>query len=420
MTTLLKALYKQLADIPVVTDYNPKFRYWHVEGLLLQGTQLLQRIVDERSEYFNVLAQRAALLDQRAKEGNEEASNKDRLAKGIRFREREALQSEVTVRSNLQYDRVRTMAEQLYAKEVNERNDAWIATSIIDRSINNFLTESAAKRLEGTDEENEINSSFNTAEEARLAVRKSDTTDQFFDDRLKSLITRIGADYKRATDRLIQASVGLEVIFWYDKPLSSALNPTDVDVRNGWNAVDALVDWTREANGWIAQFAENDQYYTKSISLRAHMGDFAFKKALSANEGNVAKLVFNLPLTEFRQSYVRLRGLTVYAEYQPRDDMVLEARVRVPTQALSRQFDGSVKILDQAEFPSVQLGSISYRGSNVAPEVAGSISIGNASPICADLSNLWKVEISDPRRVRELSTIEDVEVELHLAAVPLD
>jgi hypothetical protein len=66
----IEELYKDLMAIPTPSDSDLTFRSWHVEGLLLQGTSLLQRCVEERAEYFNLISLRDTVLDQISKENN--------------------------------------------------------------------------------------------------------------------------------------------------------------------------------------------------------------------------------------------------------------------------------------------------------------------------------------------------------------
>src|SRR6267154_2541971 len=83
-TNALKLVYDLLATKPLLKGYSPDFQYWHVEGLLSQASQILQRCVDERNEYYLLLAQKTAAEDQLARETNEITSLRNRNADGAR------------------------------------------------------------------------------------------------------------------------------------------------------------------------------------------------------------------------------------------------------------------------------------------------------------------------------------------------
>ncbi len=413
----LKAIYAEMEAVLLPSESSPVFRWWHVEGLLAQGSQLIQRAVDERSEYFALLNQRDAIEDQLKRERNETTATGSRATLGSGRTAPLAAKKELDMRVLFQINqqRIHDMANQAYRKAQNEANDAWVQASYVDVGLNETLKTQAQYTFTGATSDLGYNEILYKQEIARTDGRKESIDRQFFNQRLLNLENRLNLDYSAALDRLIPASKGLAVIFGYQKSLPEALvNPRNDD---GWNAFDALIDWTRRANAWLAAFLENDQQFTKSISLAKTEG---FKKK-EMRDGKW-HIRFYLPQETFTHDFVRLRGISAYVRVRNASDSTWEARISVPTMGVGALTVPTVvkgRELDQVDFPPVSLGRIAQRNSPVPAEIAGSITVGNASPISRNAQDTWRVELSNTvKDDGALANLVDFEVELHLSGVP--
>ena len=160
---------------------------------------------------------------------------------------------------------------------------------------------------------------------------------------------------------------------------------------NSWNVFDALIDWARKANTYLAQFSENDQIFTKRISLNSLLFNGNSEDLKNALQ-NKNILTFWLDKNFFSHSFLRIRGISAYVIQEEESDDSWELHVSVPERALIKNQNSEFNFLKQ-KFPTVQLGRVSHLNHPIAAEVVGGVSVGNASPISNREEFPWKVEI---------------------------
>ena len=384
-------LYSTLANIklPDANVPNFDFRYWHTEALLMQGTLLIQRAVDERSDLFALLYQRDLIADQILKEQNE-LDSLNTKKEGSLLRESQYSQFEYDRRCVMKakFDRVHAMARQAYGVMVTEEHDAWIQSSSIDIDMNVLNADIAIYRKMGVDQDLTATVNYLDSEYKRLTIKKNQFEVLDLQSRIDSLSGRIVTDFKEALSRLVPASKGLEIFFGFEFPLPDAIAKTDF---NSWNVFDALIDWARKANTYLAQFSENDQIFTKRISLNSLLFNGNSEDLKNALQ-NKNILTFWLDKNFFSHSFLRIRGISAYVIQEEESDDSWELHVSVPERALIKNQNSEFNFLKQ-KFPTVQLGRVSHLNHPIAAEVVGGVSVGNASPISNSEEFPWKVEI---------------------------
>ncbi len=171
---------------------------------------------------------------------------------------------------------------------------------------------------------------------------------------------------------------------------------------------DDCLNWTRDAVHWLIRYARREQSSVVTISLRELVGA-GWTDALIG--GTLAVDIAESTFSGARG--IRLRGvsmhyfLTATAEYKPR---LLRARVKVPSSGLVRRLDGSAVQVDQSMLSTCHFGRVAERESTRIPDVFGAATLHNASPI-----GKWTISIDGfVAQGTALADIDDIELDLHI------
>lgn len=216
--------------------------------------------------------------------------------------------------------------------------------------------------------------------------------------RLPAIKRRFEQDFNNALGRLRAASQGLDTLFGYTDPLPS-------DVKN-LDFFDECLSWARRSTDWLIRFARLEQSYVHVVSLRDALGRSAFNAGRSTRR-------WQLPITHDSfpgMSHVRMRGLSVFVD----DALIKRAwklKVAPPRSSEMRQQGGSIKKLDQSEIRPVVVGRAAEYGSPRDPDINGTSSLMNVSPI-----GRWEIELwGETPSTDHLAGLDDVV--LHLITV---
>jgi hypothetical protein len=165
--------------------------------------------------------------------------------------------------------------------------------------------------------------------------------------------------------------------------------------------------WVRAAIHWLIRFARREQSLVVPISLRRAMGDAAFSQALATGQFG-----FDLVPADFpSMRYVRMRGLSAAVRDNSDPTRLWQLNVRLPSQGTSIQDGGAAVPLNQTMVPPCLLYRVTDRESRREPDVFGASALHNASPI-----GRWDVAVlSGIPSPPALAPIEDIELDLHIA-----
>jgi hypothetical protein len=167
---------------------------------------------------------------------------------------------------------------------------------------------------------------------------------------------------------------------------------------------DEILLWTRNAISWINAFSQLEQNYVLSFSLR----DF-IPKSVWEHGAKQGKWDFALKPELFAsQSHVRLRGVSACVEACGPHHVPYHLVLEAPIASSCRHISGAWVELDQSDVPPCRIGRAFRRSHMQEPDVVGISSLHNISPI-----GTWKmsfVELGSKKR-----KLQDVVVDLHLA-----
>jgi hypothetical protein len=424
-------LNEHLKDFkPSTAVANSRFHFWHVESLLNQAADLLDRCLMEQAKYDSLRAQASmAVSSLRADEeplaieegqvtaGAYDFPLNDAIFKNISLNN--LIANEVAARTSLvSIDNLNQLLEthasaiekerarvdiQLHEltrgrgqmeRELASREEAREAGDLGRVSVQKILLKQARVRLE----------------ERRSNMSKDGPLD--FSAQADRSLLRLRRDHADAVDRLIVASDGMSRIYGYTDHFLAQTSPT---------AFDDAVLWAREAIRWLAAFSQKDQTFTVTVSLHRALGN-DWSKIQTENK----ELFFAVDPSFFKgHRYVRLRGLSASMRLAPASGpFPLRCVVKPPNTAVFTRLadDGTDDPLtvSQAAIPPCTLGRIMDCRVPLEPEVCGAISLMNASPIAEDTNDdgRWSLHV---QRITEdeLADLQDIFLELRVTGQPL-
>jgi hypothetical protein len=151
------------------------------------------------------------------------------------------------------------------------------------------------------------------------------------------------------------------------------------------NYLDDCVLWVRSAIQALICFARREQGMALPISVRSACGERAWCAGL-----RTGRWKFKLDPTVFpSMAHVRLRGISATVAAQPCSRArVWRIKATPPPSARIFHLDNQVVTLDQSMLSPVLMGRAQDRNSNRDPDIVGASSLHNASPI-----GEWTVEV---------------------------
>ena len=199
--------------------------------------------------------------------------------------------------------------------------------------------------------------------------------------RMLPIKLRFEADFDNAMTRLSALRAGLSEIYHYDLDLKQSDTPFD----------DTLLA-VRDAMEWLVRFSGQEQNYILPISIKAVVKEGWNAGLYPTETGGAWNFLIDSSLFP-NQKHVRLRGLsaTVVAD---NPDAIFQATIQVPQKASITYLDNTkFEPLDQKSVPVIRIGRIQQLNSIRAPDVVGTLSLHNVSPICYD-DGRWRLAIT--------------------------
>jgi hypothetical protein len=229
-----------------------------------------------------------------------------------------------------------------------------------------------------------------------------------FSERCQSMEDQMRQDWRDVQLRAWTAYEGLRTYFGYG---SNGEPP----LPEGPNAdVGALATWIRQAISFHVAFTHHEAAQTEVISLRSQLRDSwgPFLKALM--ESSAAEADFDIPVDRLRKlGFCRMAGLSATVE----GNRSLSLTVSLPMAAIA----GNGTRIAQ-KLPGVHLGRVEPRTAVRPPEMAGTATIRNASPIGDpdSLDGRWRVhaQLHPAFGAGPPGQVDDIHLELCVAAIP--
>jgi hypothetical protein len=257
---------------------------------------------------------------------------------------------------------------------------------------------------------------FSIQEEALQKLKNETIDGQILDYKTQAIIAskRCLRDFNESMDKLKAAEKGLEKIFNYR---GDALLEILSRIGKNDSRIHEIVNWTRNAIQWLIQFQYRDQYFTLNISLKQLIDDVNINSELE--RGNAFE--FRIPYEYFESyNYVRLQGISGFLLADKSLETPLSFQVEVPKKALVK-FDDVSAGINQSELPVLTLGRVQNRNSCRDPEIVGTVSHKNMSPIGDDeqAHSGWKLKINTSLAdISKSDDIDDIQLELYLVGQP--
>ena len=421
--------------------YSPKnsltkFRKWHVEALLNQAADLLERCVRDRARVRELKAQwrlleierdSGILLDQYVDKYEsdkmlnlqidsltEELAHLNKLTKSYTSVATHYRAWNKPMKSN------NTQLQQAYAITAAARIESTLHQVSIQLKNRQLAWETKQREFRKT--------STSDGKTARLERRKSMDAGEplSYNEHYKVLEESYIRDFQDAYQRLKVASKGLNEFFAYSKnqEKEKAVLPENDPSKDGYLPIDANLLWVRNAITWMVGFSQLDQAWTAVFSVRTLVGEENWGKARSTKKGPIS-LPFHLRPEFFdSHNFVRIRGISAFVKIDGDVPSVWHGTIQLPRLANSKQRWGRTTKLvdiDQKELPLCHLGRVEDRRSPRPPEVTGATSIMNACPIgVPNPTGEWRVRLGPALDIgsRGLSSLEDIEIELALMGRP--
>jgi hypothetical protein len=173
--------------------------------------------------------------------------------------------------------------------------------------------------------------------------------------------------------------------------------------------IDECVLWVRTAINWLVRFSRVDQNYVLAVSVKQCLKEQWSEQAKDGNWN------FEVPEDLFPdQRHVRLRGLGVSVVTDtvgPDLSSTWVATVRTPVTSSCVHRDGKREPLNQSSVPPCRLGRVTSRYIPREMDVTGASALHNVSPF-----GTWNVALGRTSSTGlPLASIQDVVIDLHLA-----
>ncbi len=182
-----------------------------------------------------------------------------------------------------------------------------------------------------------------------------------------------------------------------------ALPPLTGEVRN----IDEIILWTRRTATWLAAMTRRFHNYVQPISVRVLTGP-AWNAGAGARTWKVP-----VPESAFtNEALIRVRGLAAWVvSGDPKRLWTVE--VTLPN-ATTMVYGPGVKVSLKQGTINCKLSGVTTRTNRLVPEVCGTTSCYNASPI-----GDWTIKISDALDPNAGGVPEDIQIDLSLSVLPI-
>jgi hypothetical protein len=420
-------------DWPGIPTAKANFRPWHVEPLLDQAADLLDRGIRDRATYDDLRARFA-----------------DLVLRVTQFERIDVIHTEEVTNHSLEQDYNMSMAQQRSYDALRNGYDQ--ANAYIQHLFPNFngqgpviTGEFTSQELVNTGQKDSATALRDAAADQAWFENKNigfknrrDTVARDMNALLDSLMTKSGLaynyveqsdhlrtrftrDFRDAYVRMLVARDGLNTIYGVDIPGFPEITPaTPADAP----IFDSAVTWVRDAIRYLVGFGQLDQSYVLTVSVRKVMQEASWNAAIAA-AGAAAPIQFTFLFDEAtfsaNQRHVRLRGVGACVlstatgpwklTIKPPDDSFFHY--------LRRDRAGNLTgTVNQRDVPPVRLGRVLPRLPQRDPDVSGAVSLRNVSPLSATTGSpgtLWSVTIDRKSAAGDdASAIDDIQLDLQL------
>ncbi|MBS1807373.1 MAG: hypothetical protein JST84_04170 [Acidobacteria bacterium] len=179
----------------------------------------------------------------------------------------------------------------------------------------------------------------------------------------------------------------------------------------GLHFFDDCLTWVRKAISFLVRFQRLDQSYVLSFSLKELCGN-SWKKGRDAG---VCKFTLDekkhFP-EQWSQQYVRLKGFSAFVLGQEAQKGIWQLVVKAPQSSYCMHRNSVKKDLDQTRAAPCLAGRVGNRNGMQPPDILGVVEFFNLSPF-----GKWQVDLPQQSLEKiDRSAIDDIHLDLHLVA----
>jgi hypothetical protein len=378
-----------------IVSYTPNpdmlsayFRTWHLEALLNQAANLVDRCLEDYRFY--------ASLDYAWNEFHFDLHTEEKQVELVKSRE--------AVKPQEQMD----LSEQ--APESAEASDSEREESSDRESEAEASTAPAVGEIPATTSSVEIQ-----AEAVQRKKELSGPGQPFALNEQRDLtLKRLCRDYEEALNRSCVAYDGLRQ--FYDHIGLSSPMPSQAETLS--ESISNLAIWIRDSCEWLARYHQLEQAFTRVVSVRSLLNRNAWTQLKHARDSFSFKL--QVPVELFRgydNCHMRGVGVSLVGEA---GTIPWSALVRLPEDAVWERA-GHTVLVDQSNRVPCLLGRVENRRSSQPLQLGGTLSWLNASPIGrATQGGLWSIDLFRPlgASAESFGHVEDVLLEISVVATP--
>ncbi|MDU0459618.1 MAG: hypothetical protein RW306_12905 [Geobacteraceae bacterium] len=418
-----------------IFDYQPdpkvlsaKFRRWHVEALLNQSADLIEKGLAELREYCSLNSAWRQLSIELDAQEKTLVLDKSRLSYFDRDEEIARIRKSYLDDTQTELGGSVFHADKLYNFQVGEGQGlaGWTRAGqnmqekhieARARAMDHQLTDCHIKW--GTDDSMYNKSKLNIHEVAIKLKRELTAPGQALalEWQRDLVYERLKQIHEDAYNRSCVAMKGLEQIYGYVAP---PLPPSNKSIEA---AISELANWIRTSIEWLVAYGQLDQAFTRVISIRSLLDKDVWDQLSESDDQFSVSL--QIPSKLFtNHDNVRLRGIA--ATLLGKAGVIpWSLLIRLPQKAIYQRSGERVKF-DQSDLPHCLLGRVENRQSYRPIEVCGLIALANASPIGQTTGEdtkgdegLWIVKIDRPSGTSEsFSKIDDILLEINAVGIP--
>jgi hypothetical protein len=367
------------------------FRMWHVEDLLNQAADLVDRCQSQRQQLRILVDRQRDVLLQAAFLKAESVKTTARLTTQWYSAEARSLSAgqQEYVNEHTARGRARDIAVGAVSPTQNnppsvtlsarEQEAAFAACSASKSTRESYFASLSADTAPVEQEVRDRNAAIDTW---RSAVFLNASAVTFLDEQIKAAEEGAISDFQDALDRASVASEGLTTIYGM-KSSDLTLGTESHDLPRGpvedLSRLDATTLWIRAAIRWLIMRQQLDQEITHIVSLRTKVGDEKFTAiAEDLKRRRPCDCNFTMAADELASHrYVRFRGMRAVTLGC---DQTLRATLKFPRLAYSVQGNDTQVELVQANVPACSLGRIDDQAQMRQPELVSPGALVNVSP----------------------------------------
>jgi len=406
----IEELYSNIRDNTIsLPDAENEFRFWQVESLVNQAADLLDRCLSDLAIAKSFEVRAFNLTQELNHEGNLLDLEQKRIDQYVYDDQENYIKYKISFNEQNKWFHHRARSN----TQANRESPSQIELLDLAQEEHGQEHSLLGTYLKWAERDKIFNKDEFEIKRSRLALKKKFVEEgQMLDFRSQAKIARdrCWRDFKDAYHRLLVAQKGLQKLFGYPGQPFLPKNPVAFGEKD--QPIHDTVTWVRNTIQWISKFVHHDQFFSVTVSLLEMLGEDEFE---ASRDNNSFK--FKIPDSYFRNhKFIRLRGISAFVNAIQVATKPWGISLETPEESKVKGSDGGYRDINQRALASLTFGRVEGRDSLRMPEVLGSTSHINSSPLSADSDEgYWKLTLEHTGLTNaERYPVNDIQLELFL------